>query len=62
MISNAIFILTSDVVTRASTFALYALVARHLGAIEMGQLALALTLFYALQMFAAAGVKTRVTR
>ena len=62
MVRNTIFILTTDVVTRASTFALYALVARHLGAIDMGQLALALTLFYALQMFAAAGVKTVVTR
>lgn len=60
--SNALAILTSDVMNRATSFVLYALVARHLGAREFGQLALAFTLFYAFQVLAAAGLKTLVTR
>ena len=59
---NALSILTSDVMNRATSFVLYALVARHLGAHEFGQLALAFTLFYAFQVLAAAGLKTLITR
>jgi O-antigen/teichoic acid export membrane protein len=59
---NVIAILTSDVMNRATSFVLYALVARHLGAREFGQLALAFTLFYAFQVLAAAGLKTLITR
>jgi O-antigen/teichoic acid export membrane protein len=59
---NALSILTSDVMNRATSFVLYALVARHLGAYEFGQLSLALTLFYVFQVFAVAGLKTFITR
>lgn len=59
---NALSILTSDVMNRATSFVLYALVARHLGAHEFGQLALAFTLFYAFQVLAAGGLKTLITR
>lgn len=59
---NAISLLTSDVMNRASTFVLYALVGRHLGAYEFGQLTLALTLFYTFQVFAIAGLKILITR
>jgi len=59
---NALSILTSDVMNRVTSFVLYALVARHLGAQQFGQLALALTLFYTAQVFAVAGVKTLIVR
>ena len=60
--SNAISIFTSDAMNRATNFVLYALVARHLGAREFGQLSLALTLFYVFQVSAVAGVKMLITR
>ena len=60
--SNAISMLTSDAMNRATTFVLYALVARHLGAREFGQLSLALALFYTFQIFASAGLKMLITR
>jgi len=60
--SNALSLLTSDVMNRATSFALYALVGRRLGAHEFGQLSLALTLFYIFQVFAAAGMKTLTIR
>jgi O-antigen/teichoic acid export membrane protein len=59
---NALSILSSDVMNRATSFVLYALVARHLGAQEFGQLTLAFTLFYAFQVFAVGGLKTLVIR
>jgi O-antigen/teichoic acid export membrane protein len=59
---NALSVLTSDVVTRASTFAIYALVARRLGATAFGELSLALTLFATFQVFSVAGLKTLVAR
>lgn len=62
LFGKAVVILASDVVNRAATFVVYALVARYLGATEVGQLALALSLFYAFQVFAAAGVRTLITR
>jgi O-antigen/teichoic acid export membrane protein len=62
VISNALSILTSDVLNRATTFIIYALVARYLGAFEFGQLSLALTLFYTFQVMAGAGLKTLITR
>jgi O-antigen/teichoic acid export membrane protein len=62
IVGNAAFILTSDVVNRASTFVLYALIARYLGVDGVGQMALALALFHALQVFASAGLRTIVTR
>ena len=54
--------LASDVLNRATTFVVYALVARYLGAYAVGQLALALTLFYTFYVFATAGVKTLIGR
>ena len=62
MLRNAAFLLSSDVANRAATFVLYALVARYRGATEMGQLAIALSLFYAFQVLAAAGLRTVITR
>jgi O-antigen/teichoic acid export membrane protein len=62
ILRNTASVLSSDVATRASTFVLYALVARELGAFEFGRISLALSLFYVFQVFAAAGVKTLVTR
>lgn len=59
---NAVSLVTSDLVNRASTFVLYALVARNLGAHEFGQLSLALTYFYLAQVLAVAGLKTLITR
>jgi O-antigen/teichoic acid export membrane protein len=60
--TNALSILSSDVMNRATSFVLYALVARHLGAHEFGQLTLSFTLFYAFQVFAVGGLKTLVIR
>jgi O-antigen/teichoic acid export membrane protein len=60
--ANAASMLASDVINRATTFALYALVARSLGAYEFGQLSLSLTLFYTFQILSVAGLKTLVTR
>jgi O-antigen/teichoic acid export membrane protein len=59
---NAVSILTSDAMNRATSFVLYALVARHLGAREFGQLSLALTLFYVFQVLALGGLKTLIIR
>ena len=59
---NALSILTSDAMNRVTSFVLYALVARHLGAHEFGQLSLALTLFFIFQVLAVAGLKTLTIR
>src|SRR2546421_9810155 len=60
--ANALSILTSDVMNRATSFVLYAMVARRLGAFEFGQLSLAFSIFYAFQVFAVAGSKTLIVR
>ena len=60
--ANALSILTSDVLNRATSFVLYAMVARHLGAFEFGRLSLALSLFYVFQVSAVAGLKTLIVR
>lgn len=62
ILSNTASLLASDVVNRGTTFLLYALVARYLGAFAFGQLSLALTLFYTFQVVAALGLKTLITR
>jgi len=54
---NAVSILASDVTNRLSTFIIYALVARYLGALEFGQMSLGLTLFHTFQLLAMAGQK-----
>ena len=59
---NALSILTSDVMNRAASFVIYAMVARHLGAQEFGQLALAFSMFYMFQIFAIAGLKVLIVR
>lgn len=59
---NALSILTSDAMNRVTSFILYALVARHLGTHEFGQLSLALTLFYIFQVLAVVGLKTLTIR
>lgn len=59
---NALSILSSDVMNRVTSFVLYAMVARHLGAEQFGQLTLALTLFYTFQVFAVGGLKTLIVR
>ena len=59
---NVASILSNDVLNRATSFALYALVARYLGAFSFGQLSLALSLFYTFQVFAEAGLQTLITR
>ena len=59
---NALSILTSDVFNRATSFVIYAMVARHLGAHEFGQLALAFSLLYMFQIFAIAGLKVLIIR
>src|SRR3977135_1068104 len=60
--ANALSILTSDVMNRATSFVLYAMVARRLGTFEFGQLSLAFSLFYTFQVFAVAGEKTLIVR
>lgn len=59
---NALSILTSDVLNRATSFVLYAMVARRLGAFEFGQMSLALSLFYMFQVSAVAGLKILTIR
>jgi O-antigen/teichoic acid export membrane protein len=59
---NALSIFTSDAMNRTTTFLMYALVGRYLGAHEFGQLSLALTLFYIFQVVAAGGLKTLIIR
>ena len=59
---NAVSILTSDVMNRATSFVIYAMVARHLGAQEFGQLALAFSIFYMFQIFSTAGLKVLIVR
>ena len=60
--TNAFAILASDMTTRIASFVLYALVARHLGAHEFGQMSLGLTYFQSFQFLAVAGIQALVTR
>lgn len=60
--ANVLSMFANDAVNRATTFVLYAMVARSLGTYEFGQMSLALTIFYIFQVFAVAGLKTLVTR
>ena len=59
---NAVSLLTADVLNRAGTFALYALLARYLPLEAFGKFSLALTLFYVFQVVAGGGLKTLVVR
>lgn len=60
--ANAGALLTSEVTGRATTFFVYALVARYLGADDFGRFTLALTLFYLFQVIATAGLKNLIAR
>lgn len=62
ILRNAASILSSNILIKATTFVLYALVARHAGAREFGQLSLALSLLYTFHIFAVAGLKTLTVR
>lgn len=59
---NALSLLTSDVLNRATSFVIYALVARQLGSVAVGQVSLAFTLFYVFRVLAVAGLKTLIVR
>ncbi|MEW5961181.1 MAG: oligosaccharide flippase family protein, partial [Chloroflexota bacterium] len=59
---NVASLLSSNVVNKATTFALYAMVARYLSAFEFGQMSLALTYFFLFQVLAMAGLETHITR
>lgn len=59
---NMMSLVASDVVNRITSFVIYALVGRFLGAFAFGQISLSLSLFYTFQVFAVAGMKTLVTR
>ncbi len=61
-VTNLISVLTGDVLNKGTTFLIYILVARQLGAYSFGQMSLALTLFYAFQVVAAFGMQTLITR
>jgi len=59
---NAVSLLASDTASRAATFVLFALVARHLSTYEFGQVALGLSLVRSFQLLAVAGLQTLITR
>ncbi len=62
LVTNTLSLLTNDMVNRAITFVLYAVIARYLGAYEFGQMSLTLTLFYLLQSLAPVGLKILLVR
>ncbi len=62
ILANIAALLTSDVLNRATTFAVYALVARYLGDFGFGQVSLALLLFYTFYVFAGLGMRVYITR
>jgi len=61
-VSNAVSLLTSDVLNKATTFGIYAMVSRGAGSHGFGQLSLSLLLFYTFQVLATAGLPTLITR
>ncbi|NJL54242.1 oligosaccharide flippase family protein [bacterium] len=52
---NMTSLIASDVINRVTSFVIYALVGRFLGAFAFGQISLALSLFYTFQVFASQG-------
>jgi len=62
IVVNTMSLLTSDVLNKAATFIVYALVGRYCGARAFGQLSLGLTLLYTFQVFASAGLPSLITR
>lgn len=59
---NAASLLAGDVLNKAGTFAMYAMLARWTGQHEFGQLSLGLMLLYTFHVFAAAGLPKLITR
>ncbi len=59
---NVLSIFSSSVVTRATSYAIYVLIARYLSVREFGQMSLALTLFQTFQWLAIVGLETYITR
>jgi O-antigen/teichoic acid export membrane protein len=62
VVTNSASLLTTDVLNKATTFVVYALVARYTDTREFGQLSLGLLLLYTFQVFACVGLPTLVTR
>lgn len=62
VITNTLSLVTNDMVNRAITFVVYALIARYLGPYEFGQMSLTLTIFYLLQSLAPVGLKILLVR
>ncbi len=59
---NAASLLTTDLLNKATTFVIYALTARYLGAQAFGQFSLGLLLVYVFQVFASVGLPNLLTR
>lgn len=59
---NVVSIMSSNVTIRATNFFMYILVGRILGAFQLGQLSLAMSLLYTIHLFSLVGLKTIVTR
>lgn len=59
---NAASLLTTDVLNKATTFVLYALIGRYLGAEAFGRFSLGLLLVYVFQVFASVGLPNLLTR
>ncbi|MCA9128645.1 MAG: oligosaccharide flippase family protein [Planctomycetales bacterium] len=62
LVGNAGSLLASEVLNKATTFLLYAFVARLLDVDSFGHLSLGLMLFYVFQVFASAGLPILLTR
>lgn len=62
LLINIASLLTSDTLNRATTFVVYALVARYLGDFGFGQISLALLLHYTFYVFASLGMRLYITR
>ncbi len=60
--SNAVSLLTTDLLNKATTFVLYALIGRYLGAEAFGSFSLGLLLIYVFQVFASVGLPNLLTR
>jgi len=62
LVGNTAALVVNDLINRAITFVLYALIARYLGAYEFGQMSITLTVFYLLQSLAPLGLKMLLVR
>src|ERR1700749_931231 len=62
VVVNTMSLLTTDVLNKAATFVVYALVGRYCGPRAFGQLSLGLTLLYTFHVLASAGRPPLITR